>query len=179
MTTDIQQFPPDIVSTLVALPYRVGLYVSKSDKTGGQESENEELKALENMVTFYVEDTLKSEFAQSVMLMTLQQKYKWPSWQDNIDMIPQECQDMTSYLEDHLDTRNLAAFKNNLLEIGITVAMAYQENSDSNTMGFIRRLFSKKKKSNVDDTGMENISGAEKIALDKLASVMGIAHKLS
>ena len=136
MMVDLDQFPEDTYRTLIALPYRVGLYISMSDKTGGKASETQELAALENVVTFYVEDTLKSEFAQTIMLATLQHKAYWPEWSLEIEQVPQECEYIAAYLIDRIDERKLAGFKNNLIEIAMTVALAYRETSE--LTGFAR-----------------------------------------
>jgi hypothetical protein len=73
----LNDLPDDIRLLVVRLPYRVGFYVSASDKTGGEESDAAEMAALEGIVTFYVEDFCKSEFAQAVMLETIQRKAEW------------------------------------------------------------------------------------------------------
>lgn len=178
---DPKYFPEDIYLKLVALPYRVGLYVSTSDMTGGHESQKRELLALENMVTFFVEDTLKSEFAQSVMLLTLQNKIHWSEWQSNIDDVPQECSDIIEYLRDRLDARNLNAFKSNLLEIGISVAMAYRETEAEK--GFLQKMrecltFHSAKTAN-NNSQFLNISDSEKNAINKLADTFGLQYKVA
>ena len=178
---DPATFPEDIYKTLIALPYRVGLYVSMSDAGGGDEAFQKELAALENMVTFFVEDTLKSEFAQTVMLATLQNKINWHDWQADIEKVPQECSDIAGYLQDRLDARSLAAFKNNLIEIGITVAMAYREVSEKTS--FLVKLrnclsFHSTKAPNVDNKYL-NISPSEKAAINMLAGKVGIAYKVA
>jgi len=38
---------------LVSLPYRVGIFVSKSDEEGGEVSGEQELRALSNILTGY------------------------------------------------------------------------------------------------------------------------------
>ena len=178
---DLDQFPEDTYRTLVALPYRVGLYISQSDKTGGKSSEAQELAALENVVTFYVEDTLKSEFAQTIMLATLQHKTYWAQWSENIDSVPEECAYIAGYLADILDDRKLAGFKNNLLEIAMAVALAYRETAAAT--GFFARmkaLFAPRLvKVSTEETQQHlNISEAEKIAINHLAEKLGLAEKV-
>lgn len=175
----IDQFPPDIYKTIVALPYRVGLYISMSDRTGGSVSEDRELAALENIVTFFVEDALKSEFAQTVMLSTLQHKAHWADWRENIDDVLNETVEILGYLEDRIDGRNLTAFRNNLLEIAITVANAYRETQATRSFtARLKDLLTKRHtRSDVNHAHM-NISQAEKDALNLLADSLGIAYKV-
>lgn len=175
----IDQFPPDIYKTLIALPYRVGLYISLSDRTGGTAADDKELAALENIVTFFVEDALKSEFAQDVMLATLQHKAHWPEWRENIEEVAGEASELLGYLEDRLDPRNLLAFRNNLLEIAITVASAYREAPKSRDfLTRIKDLFTKNHMRSDGNTAHLNISQAEKDALNLLADHLGIPYKV-
>lgn len=176
---DLNQFPEETYRTLIALPYRIGYFISASDKTGGSESEDRELQALENLFTFYVEDALKSEFAQQVMLATLQHKAYWPQWRDDIDNLPNECAEIVGYLGDRLDIKSLVAFKNNLLEIGVTVAMAYNEGKPKvSLIEKLKSIFSAPKISTINHAYL-NISADEKIAINRLADTFGIPYKVS
>lgn len=112
------------------MPFRVGYYVSVSDRTGGVEADVREMAALENIVTFYVEDTLKSEFAQEAMLAMLRERYKWAEWCGHIEIVPEECLKLSAFLHEYLDEKDVIAYKNNLLEIAISVAQAYRELDD-------------------------------------------------
>lgn len=177
--TDLDQFPADIYQTMIALPYRVGLYVSNSDSTGGKDSEARELAALENVVTFYVEDTLKSEFSQSIMLVTLQHKAYWKDWAHNIENVPDECRKIAEYLATTIEARDLMSFKANLLEISMAVAMAYREEVEP--VGFvakIKNLFAPKTEIADPNTTL-NISEAEKTAINQLAEAMGVGERVS
>lgn len=179
---DLDQFPEDVYRTLIALPYRVGLYVSLSDRTGGNDSATQELAALENVVTFYVEDTLKSEFSQSIMLATLQHKAYWPEWSVGVEDVPEECTYIANYLIDCIDERKLAGFKNNLLEISMAVALAYRETASAT--GFFVKLKNaltfRSVKISPDETNPGlNISEAEKIAINHLAEKLGLSQKVA
>ena len=127
----LSKLPQDIQDIVVSLPYRVGLYISESDQTGGDDSSLAERRALENIVTFYVEDTVKSEFAHEVMLETLNRKSQWEGWAQDIGNVPEECMELAYMLKEHVDTKEVAAYKQNLLEVGIAVAQAYCEFSDN------------------------------------------------
>ena len=176
---DLALIPEDAYKNLVALPYRIGLYVSFSDMTGGKESQEKELKALENVLTFYVEDTLKSEFSQSVMLGTLQNKIHWPYWRDDLDKVPDECRQVFDYLENKLDKKGLAAFTHNLFEIGLTVAMAYREEQPA--PGLIEKLKAifQPPKPEPFEIDMQSVSDAEKLALKQIADAFGIVGKVA
>lgn len=184
----LENLSPEIGTLLLKLPYRVGLFISQSDQTGGGESGDAEMRALENVVTFYVEDFCKSEFAQSVMLQTLRHKAEWPNWGQEITRVPEECKKVFDALTGVIDMRDILAFKNNLLEIAIAVAMAYRE--FDTTEPWINRfrvylaiLIERIKQAIKGETAstpdqMLNISRDEKMAINLLADTLGIQHKV-
>jgi hypothetical protein len=179
---------PEIGTLLIKLPYRVGLYISLSDKTGGGKADEAELRALEQVVTYYVEDFCKSEFAQAIMLETLQNKHDWPNWQADIERVPEDCKKVFDALLDQIDVKDYVAFKNNLLEIAIAVAMAYREFDSSEPWVerfkvylaiLIQRIkLTLKGESLPPVDQMLNISRDEKMAINLLADTLGIEYKV-
>lgn len=185
--TYLSKLPQDIQELVVRLPFRVGLYISESDKTGGSESAEAERKALENIVTFYVEDTVKGEFAHEVMNETLRQKSKWTSWGCDLGLVDEECLKISQALVGVLDMKEIVAFKQNLIEIAFVVAQAYREFDQSASAGqkfqvyislFLRRLravFTGESVSSNEE--LLNISPAERSAIKLLGDTMGILVK--
>lgn len=182
--TYLSQLPPDLQDLLVRLPFRVGYFISESDQTGGDESAEAERQAIENIVTFYVEDTVKGEFAHEVMNQTLARKAEWAEWTAHIGRVDEECHKMTDSLVGVIDMKEVIAFQNNLLEIAIVVAQAYREFDAKAGMTqkfqvywalFIRRLIAAFRgdamQSNED---LLNISPAERSAIKLLADVMKV-----
>ncbi len=179
----------EIRQIVVKLPYRVGLYISMSDQSGGNDSDEAEMAALANVVTYYVEDFCKSEFAQSVMLETLRHKDEWPSWQVNIEGVHDDCVKVFDALTDQLDMKEIVAFKHNLLEIAIAVAMAYREFDDSDPwvdrfkiylsilVDRIKAMIKGEEVQSFDQ--MLNISRDEKAAINRLAVTLGVEHKVA
>lgn len=184
----LQDLSPEIGTLLIKLPYRVGLFISMSDKTGGGESDEAELRALENVVTYYVEDFCKSEFAQSIMLETLRNKVDWPNWQVDINHVPEDCKKVFDALADQLEMKDIIAFKNNLLEIAVAVAMAYREFDASEPWIerfkvylalLIERVKMMLKGQDLPSADqMLNISLEEKAAINLLADTLGIQYKV-
>lgn len=186
--TNLASLPEDIQELVIKLPFRVGYYISASDKTGGDEADEKEMQALENIVTFYVEDTLKSEFATEAMLEMIKRKKHWESWKEHIEIVPEECLKMSESLVGVIEMREIYAFKSNLLEIAISVAQAYREFDDSVSTSekfstYLSILFQRVKailtgqemKSNDQ---MLNISRDEKMAIGLIANSLGIPFKL-
>lgn len=188
--TYLSKLPEDIQDLVVRLPFRVGLYISESDQTGGDDSSEAERKALENIVTFYVEDTVKSEFAHEVMLNTLNRKSEWASWGDNIADVPTQCENVVYAMKGLIDPKEILAYKQNLLEVGIAVAQAYceyDENSGAlNKLEFYISLFFRRLQMSFSGGGedmpskdyMLNISGAERQAILQLAKNLDVQVRI-
>ena len=185
--TYLPLLPADMQNLVMRLPFRVGLYISESDQTGGNESAEAERKALENIVTFYVEDTVKSEFAHEVMLQTLNLKSKWGEWGEDITKVPEECYAVAKAMEGIVSAKEILAFKQNLLEVGITVAQAYcefDENaSTANKIEVYMSIFFRRLQALFQGGGMPsndallNISPSERSAINLLSDSLGIKVK--
>lgn len=119
---------------LIRLPYRVGVWISESDDGGGEEADAQEIQVLRALLVAYVQDFCKTEFVQKVMEQTVIQKDQWDGWHDNIDNVIDECRQVMSLLIEHLSTKELSAFRDNLIEIGYSVAMAYCELDDERSL---------------------------------------------
>jgi len=122
--------PPREQEILVRLPYRVGMWISMSDDGGGDDADEQEQQALEVLITAYVQDFCKSEFVQMIMEQTVAHKSEWRNWEQNIESVPEECEQVITFLSDKLDDKELRAFRDNLFEIGYSVAIAYREVDD-------------------------------------------------
>ena len=188
--TYLSKLPEDIQDIVIRLPFRVGLYISESDQSGGDESSDAERKALENIVTFYVEDTVKSEFAHEVMLHTLNRKAEWGTWSENIADVPTQCENVIYTMKGLIDPKEILAFKQNLLEVGIAVAQAYCEYDENagalNKLELYISLFLRRLQLSFSGGGddlpsrdyMLNISGAERQAIILLAKTLDVQVKV-
>jgi len=123
----LDKFTTDQRELLTSLPYRAGLWVSESDESGGDESQEAELKTLENLIIGYSEDFLKSEFIEELMKETLSNKNLWEEWSRNLDTVPQQCHQAIVILEERMDSKDILSFRQALMEIATAVAMAYRE----------------------------------------------------
>lgn len=112
---------------LVRLPYRVGLKVSQSDDTGGDQSDEEELRALESLITAYSQEVFGAETVQFIVSETVSRKKEWAGWSHNLDTVEAECHQAIDLLATCVDEKEVSAFKNHLIEIGESVALAFRE----------------------------------------------------
>lgn len=187
--TQFYDLPSQLQELLIMLPFRVGYYVSASDQTGGKAAETQELEALSNIVTYYVEDALKSEIAQQAMTEMLGRRKYWDRWREQIDQVPAQCETLFEELSTFVDDKDIVGFKNNLIDIAIAVAQAYCEDEhgaasevrDSSITALLKRIgqaifpqaiFPGEPQS--EQTISYNISSAERIAILKLADALRI-----
>lgn len=192
--TQFYDLPSQLQELLIMLPFRVGYYVSASDQTGGEEAEEQELEALSNIVTYYIEDALKSEIAQQAMTEMLGRRKYWDKWREHIDQVPAQCEKLFEELGAYLDDKDLIGFKNNLIDIAIAVAQAYCEDEhgaasevrETSIAALLKRIgqaifpqaifpqaiFSGEPQS--EQTISYNISAAEREAILKLADSLQI-----
>jgi hypothetical protein len=183
----LDHFTDDQRTLLVALPYRVGLWVSHSDDAGGKESNEAEMRVLTEIITSFSEDFLKSEFAQELMEETTRRQSEWAEWSDHIQDIPGECARAVGLLSERLDRKELLSFKFNLMEIATDVAMAYREFDEVGDVGYKLKVYAKvalhkfqslmrgSKSRSLDE--FLNISLSEQRALDALAKALDINNE--
>ena len=112
---------------LISLPYRVGLYVSQSDTSGGDSSDEEEAQALSALLNGYAQEIFGAETVQYIISETVRREDLWPEWGGKLDTIEEDCRDAIDILHDHVDEKEVSAFKNHLMEIGESVALAFRE----------------------------------------------------
>lgn len=180
----LDQLPEDDQDFAIQMPYRVGMFISLSDKSGGDTADEQELKAIEVIVTSYAQDFCHSEFVQQVMNKTVELKDHWGDWLDDIEKVPEQCQELIDILENHLYDKEILGFKYNLFEIGRSVALAYREMQDNPTglTLFIKKLKFYGHRKSMEKIGQEplrweeflNVSSAENKALQELAEALGI-----
>lgn len=178
------EFSHEEEGVLISLPYRVGLYVSFADTSGGFEAQEAEMQSLSNILREFAEDYCKSEFSQKVLMESLRVRHLWPNWSQGIESVPEEARHITDLLEMHFDDRALRAFKEVLVDIALAVAMAFREDGDTVSTAprlsgfgeflgrFIGTVSGKK-----DPLAHTNISKNERIALARLCKAMN--HELS
>lgn len=121
------QLSPADERTLVALPYRIGLFVSYADVTGGWDAQDKELQSLTSILREFSEGFFKTDFAQKVLMDCMLDRGQWASWSKQIDTVPQEAARTVQLLKPMLKDKDLVAFKEVLIEIALAVAMAFRE----------------------------------------------------
>lgn len=177
-------FSEEQKALLAALPYRVGLWISKSDEDGGIEADEQERQALHGIITGFTQDFLKSEFVEALMLQTMARSEHWDKWDENLDSVPSECGQALDMIIDKLEQKDVLSFKITLMEIARNVAMAFRETDyESTLLGRMRlsmkigwdrllTLFTHQQPKTMIE--LLNISQAEHKALDILGDALRI-----
>jgi hypothetical protein len=127
----LKEFSKEDADLLVALPYRVGLWVSSSDNTGGGDADEKELEALQQTITGIVHGMFESAFVHEVMAETFLRRDEWRGWGMNLRDIPGECKNAVALIQGKLPQRDVDAYKRILMHIGVEVAKAFREYDSS------------------------------------------------
>ena len=139
--TGLEALAPTQKDLIVALPYRVGLWVSKSDLTGGAESSAQELQALSNILHAFSEDVFGSALVQHVMHETLARKDLWPAWAVDLESVPRECAAAYEALREHFEEKEVKVYALRLMEIAEAVALAFREAPQAGGAGAMASVY--------------------------------------
>ncbi len=177
---------PDQRNLLVSLPYRIGLYVSQSDESGGDDSEEAEMQALTSIITAYSQEVFGAETVQYVISETVARKDEWEEWSKDLETIEGECHRAIDILSEAVDEKEVNAFKRSMLEIGESVALAFREYGESTPIIDKIKIYMFYKKSRKEAVkqgivAMEwdqfiNISLDERKALQFIAKALGTTY---
>ncbi len=168
---------------LISLPYRVGMYVSQSDTSGGDEAQGREAQTLHNILVEIEQDFCKSEIMQKILIETVANKEQWSSWGRKLEDVPDECAHAADLLVGLVEQQSdLMSVKETLIDIGVAVAMAFRESGNtyptesplSEAIKNVRNALGRYIPSlRVDERFMHlNISKAERAALIQLHNAL-------
>ena len=180
VTEILAQLSPDDERRLISLPYRAGLYVSFCDVTGGWEAQDREIQSLTAILQEFANDFYQTEFTQKILLETMAERPHWLSWARDVNGLPAEVGGMMKILSSIMDDAEFQAFACVMLDIALSVAMAFREQADGTAdehdkPGAIRQLIGRMMggKNNGHDLSHANISVREREALRTLSAALG------
>lgn len=183
----LHNLSPEDREMLISLPYRVGYWISQSDTSGGDDSDEEELQALSNILNGYAGEIFVCETVQVIISNTVRAQEQWPKWRENVGDVPEDCKRAIYILTQAVDEKEVNAFKQHIMEVGEAVALAFRELEDHSFIAQMklkmeyRKLESAAKKRGVHYKTFEeflNISPAERIALEWLAKALNINYAI-
>lgn len=127
----LKDFSRDERDLVISLPYRVGLWVSSSDATGGTDSNLQEEVALEKAINSIAQGMFESAFVHEIMAETFLRREDWRSWSVNVKNVPQDCVEAVKVLQRRIPQRDVDAYRHILMQVGLEVARAFREYDQS------------------------------------------------
>ncbi len=178
----LDQLTADQRDIVVSLPYRVGLWVSDSDKSGGGDANLQEMQALSGIIHGFADEMFGSEVMQHIISETISKKARWGEWAKHVDDVPEDCRFAVDVLKEKTSSKDVNAFRNHLMEIGEAVAMAFHEEQGKGITfsAYITymsgKLFGRRGRSAGSFSDYMRISVSEHRALGALAQSLGAPY---
>ena len=117
---------------------------------------------------------------------TVSRKKDWPRWAEQISSVEGDCHQAIDLLSEMVDEKEVSAFKNYLVEIGESVALAFREYDASVPVWEKLRIYylyysgkakaAKRKMQYKSFDEFLNISFAERRALNKIAAALNTIY---
>ncbi|MEM7680044.1 MAG: hypothetical protein AAF182_03470 [Pseudomonadota bacterium] len=178
--THISEFSAEEAERLMALPYKVGMYVSYADDEDGEGDDQKEMQALEESIKAVAGLYETQPFIQVIADQTLNMKMEWPRWAASAFQVENEIKTAVSLLRAKASDEELKAFRTMLVEIATTVAQAHgefssfdeeeQKNGFGALVGKIVSGFSDISKE--DENHPMNVSAAEDSAIEDIKKAL-------
>lgn len=167
---------------VVSLPYRVGVWLSEADDDGGEESDEKEKIALENLINGFTQEVFGSELVQYAMSETWKRKEDWEQWASLNNRVLEDCKIAIDSLSQAFDEKEVNAYKQRLFEIAEAIAQAFREEGNELAVKQdVEPVFNKIKRyfgfGEVHERSWDlhiNISPKEREALKKLSKILDI-----
>lgn len=168
---------------LIALPYRVGVWLSQIDDQGGEDSDYKEQTTLKDIIYKKGRGMFESAFVHEVLAETCTREKDWALWETKVDNVLDECHKAKGVLEKSLEERDVNAFILTLMDVAVEVAVAYREfdNEAGHTEKFftnikimIDKLIGLFARESYISERLLNISYKEDVGLTKLAHALGL-----
>lgn len=168
------QLSPADEERVISMPYRIGLYVSHADVTGGWDAQDNEIQSLTAILRDYSNDFCKTEFSQKVLMDCLAARAQWPSWSHDVHDVPLQVGQIIGTLEAMLSEKELRGFCDVLIDVGLAVAMAFREGGEEAERPIVREILARIGTALTEKDPLDhvNVSESERAALKKLARAM-------
>lgn len=166
-------FLKEDLELIVSLPYRVGIFVSRADDAiSTRRDEKREARALRAVLESLGKQDKKCPFLAEVAEQSLSHEDHWPAWRAKKGLAEDIARSL-KLMEARLPAENVKEFRRALFHIGCVVAQAYGE-KDGDSEALAGQLIAKlsDRLFNPLDRNPENISAAEKAALQKLKETL-------
>ena len=178
--THLSEFSGEEAELLMALPYKVGMFVSHADDEDGEADDDKEMQALEESIKAVANLYEPESFIRSIIDQTLALKSEWPRWGAQSFHATSDAEKAVSLLNGKASEDDIKQFKTILVEIATTVAQAHGEfnsfDEDEQKSGFgalVGKIVSGfADLSKEDDNHPMNVSVAEESAIEDLKQAL-------
>ena len=181
--TEWRNIPFDQKDLLIALPYRIGLWISHFDEQGDDTAEKNEKQALDEIVSYLARDNTSTPFVTDYFEDALRASPGAATLDCSEEAVLSDTKKAMRIIRDNVSDKDKQATQKALLTVAEVVAQAYGEFGEDDTgsagegwMSSIKNALGKLK--GVSYVSMErpfNISPEEKVALDQLEDVLNEA----
>ena len=117
-----QNFSKEETEMIAAFPFRVGVYVSRSDDVEGGKDDQKEIAALRAVLESLADLEQKKPFVAAVMQQTLMGQNSWPAWAKQNDQVLDDAPKVAACVKEKLDTVSAKDYLRCLFYIGRVVA---------------------------------------------------------
>lgn len=167
------------LSLILSIPYRAGVYLSHADDVPGcDRDDTKEQLVLEKTLKKLRSKVDNKTLAAGVLDDILNHKDHWPAWGASADSVLSDVPRAVRLIHDRLPDSELTLYRKCVFSVAKAVAMAANEQdgmqdsfSDIPGGGLLRKFRDWMETRNVENMP-ENISKAEKVALQKLQSAL-------
>lgn len=177
----LSEMQPEESQLIIALPYKVGVWMSHTDDVEGELDDQREMKALEHILKSIAQVHEGSQFVKEVAQHTLRSREQWEIWANQSFDILGDCEKAVGLLKANVNDNDLKDYKSTLMEIATIVAQAHGEFGDVDDDGdeglgaLIGKLVTKVSGTSKNDADHPmNVSPAEDSALSRLALALKV-----
>ena len=112
---------------LVALPVKVGVWISHYDDQGDVNANDNETSALKEIISYLADDKTSTLFVTDLFKETLHAQESWTSWPCDHNCVIQDAKKAISIIKSNVSKQDVDAFREALLTVCEVVAQAYGE----------------------------------------------------
>jgi len=123
----LSAFSPEEREIIISLPYRAGLHVSYADDEGGEQDDEQEMKALEACIRELAKAHEKSPLIVEISDEILNAQDKWETWTQGVFNIEPQCKQAVAILKDKVGKDERKQYKLMVMSVASAVAQAYGE----------------------------------------------------
>jgi hypothetical protein len=112
---------------VIKLPYRVGLWMSRADDTGGLFDDKIERARLKAVIERVAKHHQSSGFVRNALANTLAHEHEWTAWAGNLDTVLDECRTALQMVGAQSQEEDVKLYRAVVMQTAVCVAEAFQE----------------------------------------------------